>query len=143
MDSFGFTVLKMGNENNFDFRKEAINGLNALCMKAKRLREILVFEEEECLITDNNDQRNDNQFKDLTRDELIMKILSYIKKVNELEKERTLRTEFFTNIVEELEKEKKSLMSEKNGLKETALKQKSSFNEDFEEENIATKAVES
>ena len=49
MDSFGFTVLKMGNENNFDFRKEAINGLNALCMKAKRLRDI-VFEEEECLI---------------------------------------------------------------------------------------------
>ena len=98
----------MGNENNFDFRKEAINGLNALCMKAKRLREILVFEEEECLITDNNDQRNDNQFKDLTRDELIMKLLSYIKKVNELEKERTLRTEFFTNIVEELEIEKKS-----------------------------------
>ena len=133
----------MGNENNFDFRKEAINGLNTLCMKAKRLREILVFEEEECLITDNNDQRNDNQFKDLTRDELILKLLSYIKKVNELEKERTLRTEFFTNIVEELEKEKKSLMSEKNGLKETALKQKSSFNEDFEEENIATKAVES
>ena len=147
MDSFGFTVLKMGNdyENNFDFRKEAINGLNALCMKAKRLREILVFEEEECLITDNNDQRNDNQFKDLTRDELIMKLLSYIKKVNELEKERTLRTEFFTNIVEELEKEKISLISEKNSLKETALKRKSNVNEVFEvfeEKNKATKPVE-
>ena len=51
MDSFGFTVLKMGNENNFDFKKEAINGLNALCMKAKRLRENLMFEEEEWLIT--------------------------------------------------------------------------------------------
>ena len=142
MDSFGFTVLKMGNENNFDFKKEAINGLNALCMKAKRLRD-LVFEEEECLITDSNDQRNDNQFKDLTRDELILKLLSYIKKVNELEKERTLRTEFFTNIVEELEIEKKSLMSEINGLKETALKQKSNINEDFEEKNFATKALES
>lgn len=143
MDSFGFTVLKMGNENNFDFRKEAINGLNALCMKAKSLRESLIFEEEECLITDNNDQRNDNQFKDLTRDELILKLLSYIKKVNELEKERALRTEFFTNIVEELEKEKKSLISEKNSLKEAATKRKSNVNEDFEEKNKATKPVES
>ena len=143
MDSFGFTVLKMGNENNFDFRKEAINGLNALCMKAKSLRESLIFEEEECLITDNNDQRNDNQFKDLTRDELILKLLSYIKKVNELEEERALRTEFFTNIVEELEKEKKSLISEKNSLKEAATKQKSNVNEDFEEKNKATKPVES
>ena len=142
MDSFGFTVLKMGNENNFDFRKEAINGLNALCMKAKRIRG-LVFEEKECLITDNNNQRNGNQFKDLTRDELILKLLSYIKKVNELEKERTLRTEFFTNIVEELEKEKISLISEKNSLKETSLKRKSNVNEVFEEKNKATKPVES
>ena len=61
--------------------------------------------------------------------------MSYIKKVNELEKERTLRTEFFTNIVEELEKEKISLISEKNSLKETSLKRKSNVNEVFEEKN--------
>ena len=146
MDSFGFTVLKMGNENHFDFRKEAINGLNALCMKAKCLRESFMFEEEECLITDNNDQRNDNhfnQFKDLTRDELILKLLSYIKKVNELEKERALRTEFFTNIVEELEKEKTSLISEKNGLIEAVSKRKSNVHEEKNNLNKATKPVES
>ena len=102
-------------------------------MKAKSLREILIFEEEDCLITENNDQRNDNQFKDLTRDELI-------KKVKELETERTVRTEFFTNIVEELEKEKKSLISEKNGLKQAATKRKSNVHE---EKNKANKPVES
>lgn len=143
MDSFGFTVLKMGNENHFDFRKEAINGLNALCMKAKSIREILVFEEEECSITDNNDQINDNQFKDLSREELILKLLSYIKKVKELEKESALRTEFFTNIVEELEKEKTSLILEKNGFKETASNRKSNVHENFEEKNKVTKSVES
>ena len=102
------------------FRNEAIRGLNLLYIKVKNLQEGLILEKDSNFVQMDgcSDQFDSNLFEDLTREELISKLKSYMEKVAELEKERSSKNLFFTNIIEELEKDKKRLISENNDMKE-------------------------